>query len=103
MDTMVNRLLDVDRQAKQILEEARQYHDKTLEELEQEKKRILGEYTEKANRHIEDARASDNTDADDAVGAIRQRYAALTEKLEALYAAEHAGWEYELLRRCKEM
>lgn len=98
MDTIVNKLLDVDRQARQMLDEAQQYYERTMREIEQEKQRMLDEFNQKAERHIRELEEEQAGEVAEAVAGIRTRTERLRGAMEAHYDREHAGWEDAVFR-----
>lgn len=102
MESAVGKLLDVDKEARMILDEAQQYYDKTIEEIDGEKKRITEGYEQRAQKHLEDIRKSESAGAVEAAAEIRERYGRLTSAIDEAYELNHAKWEDELYNRCME-
>ncbi|MDR2931492.1 MAG: hypothetical protein LBV27_00115 [Oscillospiraceae bacterium] len=100
MNTVVSRLLDVDRQARQILDEAKQYYERTHEEISRERERIREQYTERAEMHIADVRGSETAAVDDAVTKANQESAEKIKRMEDIYDSEHEKWEQYLFEQC---
>lgn len=100
MDTVVNKLLDMDKQARQILDEAKQYYDRTIEEIENEKQAITKLYNDKAHAHIEAVRTAETADAEDSIATIRARTTILCQGLDQIWNDHHEQWENELFARC---
>lgn len=98
LNTIVNKLLDVDREARQMLDEAQQYHDRTMREIEAEKQRMLSEFNEKAGRHIHELSEEQNAEVAEAVAAIQARTGAVRKSMEAHYDNCHRQWEDEIYR-----
>lgn len=100
MNTMVNKLLDVDRQARQLLDEAKQYYEKTIEEIDREKEEIRQRYTERATGRVERVRQSETANLEEAISKIKAGTAEKYRRMEALYDARHTQWEEALFLRC---
>ncbi|MCL2035584.1 MAG: hypothetical protein FWG94_12775 [Oscillospiraceae bacterium] len=100
MNTVVNKLLDVDRDARRIVDEAQQYYDNTMEEIETEKKKMLAVFKDREKRRVEELERLEDEKVLKDTGKIKQRYAALTEELLRAFEDSHAKWEYELYEKC---
>ena len=100
MNTVVSKLLEVDRQARQLLDEARQYYDKTIEEIETEKEKLLADYAEKAALHIADVQGAESAQADDSAARIAQEAGAKIQALEEIWSQSHKQWEDTMFERC---
>lgn len=100
LNTIVDKLLDVDREAREILDAAQQYYDKMVEEIDTGKQKILKQYQDKANRHISDVRMVKRAEADEVIQEIRSNYDEIAEALETQYRQNRAQWEQELFARC---
>ena len=62
MNTVVNKLLDVDRDARRIVDEAQQYYDNTMEEIETEKKKMLAVFKDREKRRVEELERLEDED-----------------------------------------
>lgn len=100
MNSNVNQLLDADREARQRLDEAQQYYDRTLAEIEGEKKKLLAAYTEKAELHFRKLEEELADEVSEAVEAVRTRTASTIAQMDARYDRLHEQWEDELVKRC---
>lgn len=100
MNTMVNQLLDVDKEARQMLDEAQQYYDRTLADLQDEKKSLLERYTEKAAHHLADLKAQQAAEVDDEVNALHDRTVSLLQAMEARFRQYRQQWVDELTEKC---
>lgn len=100
MSTIVDKLLDVDKEAQQIIDAANQYYEKTLEEIVDEKKKIREEIDARAAGHIRDVRNSCEAEKNDAIAEIKSRYDALGAQLEKNFAAQRDAWQDALFERC---
>lgn len=100
MNTVVGKLLDTDRQARQLLDDARQYYEKTIEEIGKEKEHLLQKYTEKAEKHLEDVRRDEASAADEAITAIKSDSGEKNRVMEEIFQKNHGAWENEIFARC---
>lgn len=99
MNTVVNKLLDVDKEARQLLDDAQQYYDRTLQEIEQEKVKLHDAYAEKGETHIRELQAEQAGEVDEVVGEVRRRTGELRQAMEARYNEYHRQWEDALFNR----
>ncbi|GHU79727.1 hypothetical protein FACS1894191_3190 [Clostridia bacterium] len=100
MNTVVNKLLEIDRQARQTLDDARQYYEKTLEETGRERERLLGKYAARAENHLADVTASETAIVEDAVARISAGRDGKISAVETNYLQNHTRWEQEIFDRC---
>lgn len=100
MNTVVNKLLDVDKQARQILDEAQQYYDRTISDIETEKQKITAEYENKAKSHYDEIGETEGDNIEDATKEIEEKYARLTKEMDETFESGHTRWEDELYNRC---
>ena len=99
MNTIVDRLLEVEQEARGILDGARQYQEMAARETEAEKQRIHALYDEKAQRHIRDVREQCEQEAVEAGLEIQARYSQLTGEMEHSYHQNQEGWLDALVQR----
>ncbi|MFV0401144.1 MAG: hypothetical protein ACK5LX_11075 [Oscillospiraceae bacterium] len=102
MESVVGKLLDIDQRAYQLLDEAKQYHEKTIREIAEEKAALEARYQEHADSHLENVRHTEELAAAEQAGEIDRRYDALAKELEAAYDSGHEAWEDELFKRITE-
>lgn len=100
MNTVVNRLLDVDKHARSILDEAQQYYERTLSDIEAEKKKLTEEYENKAKAHLEEITGTEAASVKVAVAKIDSYYAKMTAELDKAFEGKHTEWENTLFDRC---
>jgi len=100
LNTIVDRLLNVDREARRILDDAQQYHERMQAETQAEMEKLLRSIEDKAESHIRKAREAAEADAAEAVERIRLEGGALAQEMEAVYKRERLGWQEQLLARC---
>lgn len=93
MNTVVDKLLEVDKEARRMLDEAQQYYDNTLAELEDEKRRMWESYAAKAKLHLETLEAEQQQEVAEVVAEVRERTARLIRTMEDHYERNHRQWE----------
>lgn len=100
MNTNVNKLLDADREARRLLDEARQYYDRTMVEIQEEKNKLLAAYKEKADLHIHALEDEQGGEIEETMEAVRKRTASTIAAMDARYDELHSQWEQELAQKC---
>lgn len=100
MNIEVNKLLDVDKQARLIIDEAQQYYDRTLSDIEAEKQKLMAEYEKKAKAHYDKIEAAERESSAIATKEIEEKYARLTAEMDEAFEKGHASWEDGLFVRC---
>jgi len=100
LNAIVDKLLDVDKEARQTIDGAQQYYDKTLEDIQADKQRVRRQYYDKAKGHIDQLKIANDAQAEEEIAVIEARYKALGNALEE--ACRHSGeqWRQELFARC---
>jgi hypothetical protein len=100
VNTVVNKLLDVDRQARQMLDDAKQYYENTIEEISRGKEDIRQSYADRAAGHVAGVRQSETVSVEETVEKIHNDAAEKTRILNETFNLHHQEWEDELFRRC---
>lgn len=100
MKEFAARLLELDRQAQSLLEEAAADREQLKADAVRQQEAILREYETHAREHIETLRQAETSAAQEECAAIRSRYDLLAQELEQTYREQHKDWENELFLRC---
>lgn len=100
MDNILEKLVEADKQAQSIVEEAEEYLETTMANIERDVKEYQESYTERAQRRIGIIRDEEGKASQVAAEDILKRYDQLMEGLEETYQAHHAQWEDELFNKC---
>ena len=99
-DSILERLVDLDRKACALVDDAQETLDDTLANSERDVERFREAYTEKAIRRIGIVRDEEGKASQSELESISQRYHALMEGLESTYREHHAQWEEDIFQRC---
>ena len=99
-DSILTRVVELDRKACAMVEEAQETLDDTLANTERDMERFRQEYTQKAMERIGVVREEEGRASQAELASISQRYQALMEGLEKTYQERHAQWEEEIYQRC---
>lgn len=100
MNTVVNKLLSVDKHARGILEEAQNYYDKTIADIEIEKIKIAAEHEEKAQDHYKKVDAAERDAVACAEKETSEKYSRLTAEMDEIFEKEHTKWEDTIFMNC---
>ncbi len=100
MNTIVDKLLDVDKEARALLDEAQQYYEKTVAEIEVEKQQLYNEYKRRVEKHIASAHRAHQSEAEEAITTIKARQDAIALEMESVYQQNHKQWQDDLFQRC---
>jgi hypothetical protein len=83
-----------------MLDDARQYYEKTIEEIDRGKEEIRQSYADRATNHVAGVRQSETTNVDEMVAKIHSEAAEKIRTLNEIFDLHHQEWEEELFRRC---
>lgn len=100
MDTIIRELIAYDRQAKAVIEEAVLAKQKMEQELPEEEKHIYDEVVKRANDRVDRIEKYVQSDHQDDVSHMQQRYQMALKELESRYEANHERWSREIFERC---
>ena len=101
-DSILERLVELDRKACAMVEEAQEALEDTLANTERDMERFREEYTKKAVQRIGVVRDEEGRASQAELMDIAQRYHSLMEGLEKTYQERHTQWEDEIFQRCVE-
>lgn len=101
-DSILERLVELDRRACAMVEAAQETLEDTLANTDRDMERFREEYTEKAVQRIGVVRDEEGKASQAELEDIARRYQSLMEGLERTYQERHAQWEEEIFRRCIE-
>lgn len=99
-DNILARLVELDRKACAMVEDAQELLDDTLSHIERDMERFRESYTEKAIQRIGVIRDEEGKASQAELENIAQRYQSLMEGLERTYQERHTRWEEEIFQRC---
>jgi len=99
-DNILVRLVELDRKACAMVDDAQEVLDDTLSHTERDMEQFRQTYTEKAIQRIGVIRDEEGKASQAELENISQRYQSLMEGLEKTYQERHAQWEEEIFRRC---
>lgn len=99
-DNILGRLVEMDRKACAMVDNAEEELDLTVANMEREIEEFKSSYAEKAKHRIGIVRDTEQKASDTESGNIVQRYDSLMQNLETVYNQNHTLWEDELFQRC---
>lgn len=100
MDMILGQLVELDARARAIVEEAEEYLESTIANMDREVAEYREAYTERATHRIGVVRDQEGAASQRATQDITQRYAQLMKNLEETYEEHHAQWEEQLFNNC---
>lgn len=100
MKTVLNSLIDVDKQARKIVDDAKSYQETVSAEIEQEKKKYAEAYQSRAQARIEKVKKEEESKSSEEKDVLQQNYTSLIQKMDALYDEKHLQWEEQLFALC---
>ena len=100
MDKILNRLVEADRKASALVEEAEEYLDSTISNMDREVEEFKKGYEEKAVHRIGIIRDEEGKASMESLADISKRYESLMTNMEQVYEKNHTQWEQELFNRC---
>lgn len=100
MDDIINRLIDIDRQATQIVKKAEEHLQASRQGISQERQAVQETYDAQAQRRLEKIRAQEQRLVMENEKAIAQTYEVKRQKLRQAYESGHTQWETQIFNRC---
>lgn len=99
MEDMIKRIIEMDRQARQITEQAQSAKLNSAAAIEKKKQKLRDGYLAQARAQVEQNNEAEQDAADRDWDEIRQKYSLLTQKLDAQFAANREEWVERLFER----
>lgn len=99
-DSILARLVELDRKADAAVEEAKAVLDDTLSHIEEDTERFRRTRAEESAQRISAVREREEKASQEQLESISRRYRSLTEEMEKTYRERHSQWEDEIFRRC---
>lgn len=96
---MIKRIVDMDRRARELTDEAKEKRAGSAEAVAKKKEEVRQNYIDLANKRIEAIERSEMTDAQEEWKAIEEKHKAVADKLEETYRAKKDEWVGELVSR----
>lgn len=100
MDATLNRLINIDKEARSMVEEAERYKNDALNNLGRDIEKIKADYTAEAERRIQNILDTEGNYSHEADDEMVARYESLTRMLEETYARKHDQLVEQLFNRC---
>lgn len=100
MADMIKALVELDRQARKTVEEARKRGEEDKTKIAVEKKELYDSYLEKAHARIERMKADEAAENERRLAEIEEGWRASAKALEEQFQAGRERWVDEIVRRC---
>ena len=99
MDDIINNLIQLDKKARDIVEEAQGKSQDIINSIKDEKKDFEVRYTAKTKKRLETIRKEESQILKDSCRVIKDRYEVMMEKLEKAYAQNHKYLKQEIFNK----
>lgn len=100
MNTIVDKLLNVDKEARKNLDEAQEYYETTISETKAELEKMKKDYDRQLRHYIEETDQSFKDESTTRVQAIEQKKTALLQTMDHEFEAHHQQWQDTIFARC---
>jgi len=100
VDRIIKKLIEADKQSRQLVEEAKKSYGRLVEQIEQESDEYKQGFVKKAEMRIQKAVAAQQELFDEAVENIKRRNSKIIDEIELLYLNNHEKWEDEIYKNC---
>ncbi|MBC8570150.1 hypothetical protein [Zongyangia hominis] len=100
MDQVIARLLEVDKEAAKLVDDAKEELEKIKEAMEGEKLQFKQAYIERAKRRIQLLEKEENEHMDKASAELAEYYNKRQQQLQETYDERHEAWEQTIFDRC---
>lgn len=100
---IIRQLLDMDKKARILVENAEEERQKAESDLADEKARVEAEILTKAQNRIVKLKNQTADETSKEANSIEEEGRQMMQRLEANYAEHHVQWEDELFKRCVSM
>ncbi|MBE6765886.1 MAG: hypothetical protein IJP10_03560 [Clostridia bacterium] len=99
MQNMIKRIVDMDKRARELTEQAKLRRAGSVEAAEKKKEEVRQNYINLARKRIEVIERSEMRDAQEDWEKIEARHAEIADRLDRTYAEKKDEWVDELVRR----
>lgn len=100
MNETINRLIEIDKKARTIVEDAESYRDSVVANLDKDVAQFRREYIEKAEKRIGIVREEESKVSGKAMENAKASLERKLGDLNKLWQERHEQWEDELYNRC---
>lgn len=100
MNNVVDKLLDVDKEARKTLDEAQEYYDTTICETKAELEKLRQDYDQRLQHYIQETQDAFQADAEKRISEITEKKLLLIETMNREYEAHQQQWQDTILQRC---
>ena len=100
MNHILEDLVKVDQEAQAMVEEAEEYLESTMANMDRTVQEYQQSYAQRAQHRIGIIRDEEGKASQQATEDIAKRYDQLMENLEKTYQERHTQWEDELFQKC---
>lgn len=99
MEDMIKRIIEMDRQARRMTEQAQSAKLNSAAAIEKKKQKLRDEYLAQARAQVEQNNEAEQDAANRDWDRIQQRYSRQAQKLDEQFAAHREEWVAQLFKR----
>ena len=99
MNDTIRRIIEMDKEARRLTDEARRRRAGSAEAVGQKKQEVSDNYLAMARQRVDAIRSSELRDAEQQWQAMEKQYAAAGERLEKCYEDHHEQWVSDIVDR----
>lgn len=99
MQDIIQKIIEIDRRAQKMTADARAMRDEAASSIESDKKRLRDKYIAEARHRIEITDGTERKLLDETLTEIRQKYAAVSQRLDKLAQEQNDKWVDDLYHR----
>lgn len=99
MQDIIQKIIEIDRRAQKMTADAHAMQDEAASSIESDKKQLRDKYIAEARRRIEITSGTEKKFLDETLKEIRQKYSAVSERLDRLAKENNDKWVDALYHR----
>lgn len=99
MKDLIQRIVDIDREAQKLTEEAQQEQRNSTQDIEKQREQIRSKYMQEARARIAQEEPAQRAQAEEAWKKTKAHYDAVRERMEAQYRENGGRWVQQLVDR----
>lgn len=100
MENLVNKIIDIDHQADDLLKAAQEEREKDIQQIEEEKRRIMDELDKKGEEKLRGFEQAQKKSAEDEIKKIHVEQKKEEEALQKEYQEHSKTWVKQLVDQC---
>lgn len=102
MNNIINRIIEIDKKAKDLISYADKQNEELIESVEKEKKELISNMAKESKEKLETVRKTENEYADSKIQKLIEEKLEAIDKLNQAYEENHQEWEDKIFKRMLE-